>query len=625
MNVLQIWFNDILLDVYPNTVIAQTFRAFELTRFNTQFRNYTNTFTVPFTENNDRCFGNARHLPSTSPIIYSENSCRIIQNGIEIVNNGKPVVSGSERGYRIVILSGLSFFDTLSDKRLIDLDFTTATGNGINGSSNPIYTATTGRINPVMNYGRFDGSDLLEEIYLPSFFYHTLMDSILSDAGVSKSGTIFSDDKYLETIIPFGRNGFAYADDFIDKRIVIAEKTSSQAIAFANLSTTNITFPDVIFQGSENWFNSGTGNYTPTESDAAAGERLCRIQVELTLDITVTGGTVDIIVNNSSFPDLASGIGTSSFTVLTADNVESARVGVTFSIRANAASGTPDVTINSGRLTITPINQPVFGLNAHMYHNLLLPDLSQKDFLKDFSIRFGQFFKEVSDTLYVKSIDEIINDKSSAVDWSSKRVRGEDIIEYTPKGYGKNNYLKYQSLDFQTPEDFGQAVFTITNPGLNDEVTLYSKLASSKTDFTGDIYCAQVPVYDDTEVSFMETFKMAPGLRILMVRDKRTAEPTLTANGGAVTGISSYKVAFFHDRNEDHTCKYSETLDSYYPLLISALQNFKLVTREYILTEADIANLDFFIPVYDIDGYYIIDTVGPYVAGQRCKVKMMKI
>lgn len=624
MNVVQIWYNDELLDLYPNTVIAQTFRAFDFTTFNTQFRSYTNTFRLPFTENNDRIFGNIRTLPSSSDAIYTTSTCRILQNGVEVVNAGIPVVSTSDTGYSMFVISGLGFFDTIGNERLTDLDFTTATGNAINGSSNPIYSATTGRINPVINYGRFDGSDLLEEIYIPSFFYHTIIDSIVSDAGLTKSGTIFSDNKYLQTIIPFGRSKYAYANDFIDKRLIIAEKNSGQSISNANLSTTNITFPDVIYEGSENWWDESTSNYTPVEPDAATNERLCNIQVELTMDITVTGGTVNIILQNSSLT-LASGIGTSSFTVLSSATGESARVNRTYNIRATSASGTPSITVNSGRLTITPINIPPIGATSHMYYNLLLPEMSKKDFLKDFSIRFGQFFKEVDDVVYCKSIDEIINDKANAVNWTTKRVRKSDSISYVPTGYGKNNYLRYQSIDFQVPEDFGQAVFTITNQGLKDEVTLYSKFASSKTDYTGDIYCAQVPVYDNTETNFLENFKLNPGLRVLLVRDKATDEPTLTANGGAITGISTYKVAFFHDRNQTYTCKYDETVDTYYPLLIAALQNYKLVSREYILTEADIQNLDFFVPVFDEDSYYVLSEVGPYIPGRPCRVKMLKV
>lgn len=622
---LQIWYNDELLDLFPNTVFAQTFRSFDFTSFNTQFRSYTNNFSLPGTDNNNRIFGNINIEQSDDDTIYTQNSCRVIQNGVEVVNGGLAVVTGSRRGYTMYVISGLSFFDTIGSEKLTDLDFTTATGNGYNGSSNPIYTATTGRINPVMNYGRFDGADLLEEIYIPSFFYHSLIDSIVSDAGLTKSGTIFSDNKYLNTIIPFSRNKYAYAKDFIDRRLVIVEKNSGQSISNANLPTTNITFPDVIYEGAEGWWNNATSDYTPVEADASTGERICYIQVELTLDVTVTGGTVDIIVQNSSFPALATGIGTSSFTAITGANVASALVNTSYNIRASSASGTPSVTVNSGRLTITPINEPPYGSNSHMYYNLLLPDMSKKDFLKDFSIRFGQFFKEVDRVLYCKSIDEIISDKANAVDWTTKRVRDSDEYSYVPSGYAKNNYLRYNAIDFQVPEDFGQALFTISNQGLQDEKTLYSKFSSSKTDYTGDIYCAHVPVYDGTEASFMENFKLNPGLRVLMVRDKSTDEPTLTANGGAITGISSYKVAYFHDRNQTYTCKYDESLDSYYPLYIGALQNYKLVTREYNLTEADIQNLDFFLPIFDRDSYYVLSEVGPYIPNKPCKVKMLKV
>jgi len=55
--------------------------------------------------------------------------------------------------------------------------------------------------------------------------------------------------------------------------------------------------------------------------------------------------------------------------------------------------------------------------------NQFWPDIEVKDILKDFFVRFGVIAKQKKGTLYLKTIEEIIADRTNAVDWSGKLTK----------------------------------------------------------------------------------------------------------------------------------------------------------------------------------------------------------
>lgn len=611
-----VYFNDDLLDLYPNTVVAQTLKANELGQLNTIYRNYTNQFRLPFTENNDRIFENARLLQSQGDAVYTSNTCKVVVNGVEVIANGMPIVKKASDSYEMFVISGVTFFDVLGNKKLKDLDF-----HSYNGSWGGVYTAsyrtaTSGIVAPVMDYGNFNtGTPSIGiDSYLPSCYYHTIVSEIISQAGYSKSGSIFSDAKYLATIVAFSKSQMKYSQDFVDARTTIAT-TGSQA-----LSGGKINFPTLFSQGSEGYYDTSTSRYTP--NDPSGGTELFRLQVIIELDITVTGGTIDVEIYNKS-QTLLTNIGTGVYTAqLPEPNDFVLATNANFiEIRYNTNTGTPSATVNSGRITFVPkAEPPAASTNNYIYFNELLPDMTQKDFLKDFAFRYNQVFKEEDGVLYCKSIDAIIADKASATDWTDKRakIQGEDI-SFTPQGFAKNNYLRYNNADTLIPADFGQANITITNQGIPDEKTLTNIFSASLTTEKAGISMAVLDVYTDS-TSFFD-LDNDPGKRILLVRSKRSTEPSVTYS----LSQSSYLVAYFDDPNETYSLKFEDTLSDDYPLFSEALQKAKIVIRYYNLTEADIANMDFFVPVFDTDSYYLKNTVGPYVAGELTKVELLKI
>src|SRR5690606_33689373 len=107
-----------------------------------------------------------------------------------------------------------------------------------------------------------------------------------------------------------------------------------------------------------------------------------------------------------------------------------------------------------------------------------------------------------------------------------------------------------------------------------------------------------------------------PGPRLLMVRDKRSVEPTLAG------GNNNYRVAYFLDVDglEGKDASYQVAIDEYYKEFSQSLHRMKTVTRYYMLTPLDVAKVDLFQLVYDSGSYYMIEKIENYVAGRPTKV-----
>jgi len=182
--------NDIVLDVYPNTIIAQTIKANEVGDVKTRNVSYTNSFKIPLTENNNRVFEHANQIQSETGIPYTQIPVRQIENGIEIIRNGYLQMTQADNSYNIFILSsGYGFFNQIEGKYLVDLDLSTLIADF---DPDDAMNTTTGVIFPVINYGDFDGSAMDAATNLPSTYYHTIINQIFEDAGYEKSGTNLS-------------------------------------------------------------------------------------------------------------------------------------------------------------------------------------------------------------------------------------------------------------------------------------------------------------------------------------------------------------------------------------------------------------------------------------------------
>lgn len=639
MNMNLLYIGNDLVDLAPGTVIAQTLKRNEVGDLTARSVSFTSTFRFPFTPTNNRIYQHANKVNSESTLPYQKQTAKLVQNGIETIQKGVHYLRQVSESYEAYILHNVAdFFDQLGNKTLNDLDFEGVNGSWEDGDIENYRNTSSGVVAPVMDYGNFTPGTPAINVsqYLPSVYYKTIIDKIFEQAGYDKSGTVFSNAKYLKQIIAYSRTSFSYGSKFANDRSASATVVTPQSIPTPGTGV-KVIFSNTVIQDPKGFWD-GSDDYTPIDADTNANNKvLFGIDVLITIDITVAGGTVDIILNLTGFGTYISltnkgtGVHTINSKDLTGGDVVAAVEGQSLSVQIATNSGTPSVTVNAGSVVFNCSGLPIvnsggFGSGSFVYFNELLPDMLQRDFMKDFMVSFGLLPSESGNTVVFKSLNEIIRDKANAKNWTSKRVRRPDRIRFTPLEYAQTNYFKYDNqgdtfdhngTEIEINGDLGTGSFDLSNDNIANEKTIYtSPFNNTLTELYGGIMMARIPINGSRLA-----FENEPGLRKLLVRDKYSFEPNVVYLGPS---FNDYLVAYFDSPDEDFTMRWDQFLNDHYSDLIASLNKAKVITRSYTLSTVDIITIDFFTPIFDTDGYYLVNEVKGFVPGNVTDVELLK-
>lgn len=631
------------IELAPGTTIAQSLKSFSIGNIAERNFNYTNGIKAPHTPNNDRTFQNAGDPSSETTIPYRKQLATITTNGIETESNGVHKLRGVDSsGYDLYITSGAkSFFDTLGDQKLSDLpdfvlfaDYAYMIANRNN---------STGLVFPVAYYGTQATSDppdgITRDIYNDpgAIYLEDIIEAIFVNAGYEKSGSVFTDSKYLKmALMAMGKDG-GYVDSFIEKRRVDAYVSVQQGPTLVAGGGTLVQFTGIRKIGSNPYgYWNGADTYLTNQPGVASGDPVYYVKYKYSITIVVSGGTVDI---QFGIFDSFTNVGSGTYQFDSEDILTSLPniTGLSLSIQIN--TGAPTVTITAGGISISPDSLAYDNAFAGqiLFFSALLPDIRQSDLLVDLAIHYGLIPKEKNNVVYFKSFDDIIADRTNAPDWTQKRVNKEnDALKFTPLGYARNNYFRYQAAD-GVSELFCDGVFTVDNNNIDQDKTVYSSPFENTTSIVknlyGDILVANMPVYEEARLvspsgfAFKRIYDASVGYKIVLMRDQYPDDPPidfLIADGSGYLPYDDYKVAYFNDPQQDDSLVFQQSIDRNYPLFVDCLQRAKILTREYNLTEIDIADFDFFMPIFDSGHYYLVNEVTTFVPGKPTKVELFK-
>jgi hypothetical protein len=609
---------DTIIDDNGKTKVALTFQQNTPKDIRVRYSSYSNSITVPATQNNTALYGLPNNVTSISPAPYTSKEAKYISNGIEVFKGFAKIVSAGDTLRFNLFDTTLTFFDLIRDKLLSQLVFENAT-SFVDTNQDTLRNATSEVVAPVMSYGLFDDatSNINADFNLPSVYYHSVIERIFIEAGYAYDGDIFDHDQYLKLIIPYSRPNFEYDDAFAADRNFRA-LVNGLTISLAGAGTTQIaTFPTLVSEGSLSFWDGvdeytvGTGlGYSFKSKFLLVGSIFFNTMTATSITIAIRSG-----VGNLGFTTIsASGafVVETSFTTL-----GSLATDIYVEITQNGAGAvSAGFSANFYSEVSKEIDRTIFNAGS------IMPDFKQVDLISDFLIRFNLLVKEKNGTLYFKSVDEIMTDHSRAVDWTNKREMSiQDEIDLTPSGYAQSNYFRYSKADDLTNTYTGEGNFSIPNDGLPLSQQYYkSAINSTKDELIGDILMAHVPVYE-TSVDPL-VFDNEPGIRLLMVRDRRSDEPAVTYDA---TPRTDYLVAYFEDSIETYDATYRSFLETHYDVMMQAFETYKSVSRVYKLNDLDISSLDLFVPVFDKDSYFVVNVIKNYISGQKVGVEMLKV
>lgn len=673
----QLFVNGIQLDLLPDTVIAVTIQGYNPLIPDQVKYSFTNRITVPITVNNRNALNYLDNLATLSSFYKQRQPARYVQNGMEIIPDGYVLVLGiKENFFELAIYAGfLDLFAQLNDKLLIDVDMETDVPCNSNwtpavwdtkrydkvvdgtygafssvghvvpavinlvGSNNLAYAAPNITVNPApIIYG-----------------YKVLLERIFRQAGYTFDfGTLcnasVADGKFLSMAVLQGSNNmsiFRYDNKYISDNLEFAAtKSADQVIVNPGLGVATVISFDLDMIKCTNWESSTANNYTVAQN-IGGGVVFAGINFDCHLSITVSAAaTCDIQMRKNGVSihtiSLVAGTTVVDLTSLTTGGGGDIRFTDSFFIQLVSTTAAGTFTVKKGG-TFSNTFKSYGGLTGANYclMNLMLPDILQLDFVKDFLFRFGQIPKQLNKKLTFRHLTEIINDQANVNDWTGKRDKTKfDEVTFSLTDLAQSNQFLYNILDQDVlSTEFGAGYFAL------DDLSL-EKLQSTSSiwDGTDDsvtipagapigVECAQVPtgaltlsLYYDNDL----------GKRLLCARANDANDaPTVSYNG--VNRATYYVATFLRSEATSGypSLSFQSILDEKYSNaftggsastgFLARLKNAKWVIRYYNLNDVDIATLDPHKMILDSGQYFLFPKIFNYVPGAITKVQMLKI
>jgi hypothetical protein len=284
-----------------------------------------------------------------------------------------------------------------------------------------------------------------------------------------------------------------------------------------------------------------------------------------------------------------------------------------------------------------------------------LPPISAKDFLKDLGKRRGITFitNPTAKTIEFRLLQELDRNKAIAEvtqDWSDKIVDDVDAVklEYRFGNYAQTNNAKWKP-DPTVPLGLGDGKIVVPDTNLQLEADLFIQSFAA---------CETVPLLDGLNVMRIPkitavgtdpgpfafvysndgvTGKTEPRIGLV---DWQTvtvtpitfysSDPDARAGPGGIsaTHFGPVPTTYFIAANKNYTMSFEDyLLPAFYGPLNGMLARPKQATVKMKLTADDFLTFDHFIPVYlnksgkyfNINGYFYINVVDGFIAGQTCK------
>jgi len=682
-----LYINGSLIDLDAKQIIAVTLKSIEIGKLDTRTVTHTNQFNVPHTANNDRIFGYVSSERSLSSVPYAYQTCKLIQNGIEVIV-GTCIVKGYNNGFKINIFEDLfDVFATLKGKKLSDINPIADSEWNAEAMDNA-RDNTEGIVAPLLFWGHSTAVPFESAYFLPCFYYHTIIKNILQYTGLTLSGDILTDARFTDLVVPFCGDEFniplnvvTVAPEYIGKGDVDGNTTAEiypeypasgvlEGDSFIMLAVSDqlgvtigtINTPTGWTQEAIGGFNNsavaavGIGAVFYREADGTENGGFVTLQrtgdtggsttftaiiyhyrgdnvvvedavvktngngnTTITFDAVTVGGSHRTLLAMVGQKDSIS-IGTP--TGYTARATDSDGLNMTLDLKDyEDVSSDGSVTTTGGR-TDGWISFHVSIYNAtptDVDWNLYWPDVDVLDLVRDFFVRYGIIPKQKFGVLYLKTVQAIFSDRTNVNDWRDKLVKGNGPISFS-LDYGQNNNFDY--VNTQNDPTLGRGVLTISNETLPLEKTEFSSPFEQCEDLdsAGGYIMASIPVFtsESTDITDIEG---SPGLKLLTLKSRTTEDPVTFY----VTARTDYKLAYFINASLTKDSNLQYFLNQFYPLLTAALQKNKVITKEYYLNPLDIKNYDSHKMIYDGEGYYYVNKISNFVAGQVTKVELFKI
>jgi hypothetical protein len=623
---LLLYIGSTLCDLDYDEVVPINKQVNDIAEMQDRQSDFTNTFRIRKTRRMRLLFELSGEVGATTLFPYQNQTCKLVQDGIEMISAGYMILDKSDDSYYYVtIYSGnLNFFKTIEPLKLINLTLATTNHDwtlvNMAGSHALDWDYVYPLCEPSDNGGitQLDPGVEIINIYggwLPCFIkVKTIFEEIISNAGFICRGEILTNNIFTKLFMPISNRTVGQFDI-----------TSSKFWGYwygwnIHVQTGRIYgFTPVV---GTSYFGN-TGYYITPYIALYKLMFTCRTSIgypanvyiysndvqvaEMTRDMTYTG---PLFVWQGEYTNTIEG--------------------EELSINTSGWQGATEFTW----VMIDIIPQKI-SLGTPVKPRLNLPGLSQTDFIKTICNMFA-LIPEVDPRkreIYFWNYNDLYDNITFARDWSAYLSEREDEAEFKFGNYAQNNHLRYNESDDVIKEN-GDGIFQV-----NDETLPFEKevvaLPISTCDevsldpmFPGvEVSRLNINIYQpdtggyipndtiDTRIVYVSALADAsPPIQMLVIRDE------VIFNTGNAVGIQNPKTA------RSLPVSFSQLMINYAGLS-RLLTKTNLRRVKLNLPTYEVAGLKHYIPIYlsQYKSYFYVNKINNYIPGELCIVDLIKL
>lgn len=268
-----------------------------------------------------------------------------------------------------------------------------------------------------------------------------------------------------------------------------------------------------------------------------------------------------------------------------------------------------DLTISFAPESEKEYSKTAFLLDYPVRENL--PDMSMMDFIKSIMGVFGLMVEQQDESLAFFNINDVILNKSGAIDISKMLIdKNDDKLEYS-YGLTKKNILKYAE-DELVDKSFGEYMFTADTYNKQENIVFQSPYAATDKN---------IPLY---------TNKIEEGKAEFVLN--KTSKCRLLLEGGTILldvlgkqGDSDKKTVTFKSFTFE-PLKYENLVRNYWTGYLGVYADKPRISyRKAILNPTFLPDLSFRKPVYADGNYYMLLSVNNYTEAGKADLELALI
>jgi hypothetical protein len=628
-------------DLAAETLIALTFQVHDLTNLDNRQGNYSNEFTLPLTAKNRRLLGFPQVVASTSATPYTKINALLSINGLQSLPGFLIVESVNATLAKCTFYSGnTSFFETMGDATLNDLDLSAYSHNWSLAGTNNVFTNksnTSGFVYPLIEYGTETANPTLPlttrtvnpKHLRPAMFTSAIMEAVSAYTGYTFTGDFFTTEAFVKEIIPITNKRLKHTPGWENAQLFTSHKTADQTVAAG--ATDVLTFTDSITDSGSNFDGSvytipAKGKYTfSCEYKLTTGINSPRPVIRIVCEDT--DGHMQVIAERTmtslSMPFNAT---------LTPGELEFEYGDKVYVTLYGGADGCTFDTIFGGTFTCDAISDTAIAYGHLFEFAGNLPSISLKDFVKALCQRYNLllYTDEAAKTIAFIPFKTLYQNQPKAIDWTKKLHKNSIETELHPDNYSQYNVFTYlHDEDVETSGAKGILALEDETAELKEKKITQPFAATNSISRLQNLTVPQIHLMEyDEDSSTYKTQEVKP--RILYL-DSVELDDAIIYDDGADTqsdGTTTEPLAWFIDSAKTINLGFANNLlPAHYTELGYMLYRYKKLTAYFNLSAADVIGFDFKKPIYlkQYSSYFYVNKIEGYTPKKLTKVELIKM